>query len=175
MRLSLLSIALVSLFAPLAQANQMPPVVRAGILECQGGQSVGQFVTSTTSLDCVFRSDGQRPEAYVATIRRYGVDLGITAETKMAWAVNAPTNRFGHGDLAGRYGGVAANASVGVGFGGNLLVGGPANAYVLQPLSLQGQTGFNVAAGAADLELSPVILVHQGPGHRMHHRHRPHR
>jgi len=176
MRLSVLSIALVSLVAPLAQAHEavpMPP--RAGVLECQGGQNVGQFVTSITSLDCVFHSEGRRPESYVATIRRYGVDLGITAETKMAWAVNAPTNQFGRGDLAGRYGGIAANASVGVGFGGNFLVGGPSNAYVLQPISLQGQTGLNVAAGAADLELSPVMLVHQSPSYRMHHHHRLHR
>jgi Protein of unknown function (DUF992) len=177
MRLSLLSVALVSLVASLAQAHEavpMPPA-RAGVLECQGGQNVGQFVTSITSLDCVFRSEGRRPESYVATIRRYGVDLGITAETKMAWAVNAPTNQFGRGELAGRYGGVTANASVGVGFGGNFLVGGPSNAYVLQPISLQGQTGLNVAAGAADLELSPVMLVHQSPSHRMHHHHRLHR
>jgi Protein of unknown function (DUF992) len=174
MRLSLLSIAVASLLAPLAHADPMP-VAQAGILECHGGQNVGQFVTSTASLDCVFHADGQRPEAYVATIRRYGVDLGITAETRMAWAVSAPTTRFGHGELAGRYGGVTANASVGVGFGGNFLVGGPAGAYALQPVSLQGQTGFNVAAGVADLELAPVVLVHRGAGHRLHHRHRLHR
>jgi hypothetical protein len=174
MRLSLLSIALVSLVAPLAHANELPPE-RAGILECQGGQSVGQFVTSTTSLDCVFHGDGPYSEPYVATIRRYGLDLGITAETKMAWAVSAPTTRFGHGELAGRYSGVTANASVGVGFGGNFLVGGPANSYALQPISLQGQTGLNVAAGVAELELAPVQLVHQSRGHRMHRHHRPHR
>jgi hypothetical protein len=81
----------------------------------------------------------------------------------------------GRGDLAGNYGGVGANASVGVGFGGNFLVGGPQNAYALQPISLQGQTGLNVAAGVADLELSPVMLVHQSRGHRVHHHHRPHR
>lgn len=169
MRFSILSIALAALVAPVAHAHEMQPV-RAGVLECQGGQNVGQIVTSTTNLDCVFLSDGHRPEPYIATIRRFGVDLGITAETKMAWAVNAPTNRFGRGELAGRYGGVTANASVGVGFGGNFLVGGPANAYVLQPISLQGQTGLNVAAGAAELELAPVRLVH-----RASHRHRPHR
>jgi len=166
MRLSVLSIALVSLVAPLAQAHEavpMPP--RAGVLECQGGQNVGQFVTSITSLDCVFHSEGRRPESYVATIRRYGVDLGITAETKMAWAVNAPTNQFGRGDLAGRYGGIAANASVGVGFGGNFLVGGSRRAAALQPISLQGQTGLNLAAGVTEVELFPVLPIHPSPSH----------
>src|SRR5262249_844686 len=160
MRFSLLSFVCLSLLAaPLAQAHEeiyTTPPVRAGVLECQGGQNVGEVVTSTTSLDCIFHSEGHRPEPYVATLRRYGVDLGLTAETRMAWAVSAPTDRFGHGELAGRYGGVAANASVGVGFGGHFLVGGPANAYVLQPIGLQGQLGVNVAAGAIDLELTPV-------------------
>ena len=174
MRFSLLSFALLSLLAPLAQAHEQafaPPPVRAGVLECQGGESVGQVVTSTASLDCIFHSEGHRPEPYVATLRRYGVDLGVTADTRMAWAVSAPTDRFGHGELAGHYGGVAANASVGVGFGGHFLVGGPANAYVLQPVGLQGQLGVNVAAGAADLELTPVRLVHR-PVRPMRRHHR---
>ena len=73
----------------------------------------------------------------------------------MSWAVNAPNSRLGRGELAGSYGGVGANASIGIGGGGNFLVGGPANAYALQPISLQGQTGLNVAAGIAGIELQP--------------------
>ena len=69
------------------------------------------------------------------------------------------------GQLAGSYGGVGANASVGIGFGGNFLLGGPQNAYALQPLSVQGQTGLNVAAGVAGLELQPVRYAP-----RRHHR-----
>ena len=68
--------------------------------------------------------------------------------------MNAPTRRVGRGDLAGNYGGVGANASVGVGFGGNFLVGGPENSYALQPISVQGQTGLNVAAGSPTSSLS---------------------
>jgi hypothetical protein len=79
------------------------------------------------------------------------------------------------GDLAGNYGGVGANASVGVGFGGNFLVGGPANLYALQPVSVQGQTGLNVAAGIADIELQPVRLGRGGtPRPHRHHKHRRH-
>ena len=76
--------------------------------------------------------------------------------------MNAPTGRLGRGELAGNYGGVGANASVGVGFGGNFLVGGPANAYALQPISVQGQTGLNLAAGIADIELQPVSFGRNG-------------
>ncbi len=173
MRLSTLTIAIAALAGSLASANAMPPV-RAGILQCEGGQNVGYIVGSTASLQCVFQSEGRRPEPYVATVRRLGLDLGITDQTKLSWAVNAPTTRVGYGDLAGNYGGVGANASVGIGGGGNFLVGGPANAYALQPISLQGQTGLNVAAGVASIELEPVRLA-PGGYHHHHHRHHHHR
>jgi hypothetical protein len=174
MRFSTVSFAIVSLVASFASANALPqPEVRAGILECQGGQNVGFVVGSITSLECVFQSEGRRPEPYVATVHRWGVDLGFTDQTKFSWAVNAPTGTVGHGDLAGNYGGIGANASVGVGFGGNFLVGGRANSYALQPISVQGQTGLNVAAGVADVELEPVQFAHGG-SRRPHHRHHHH-
>jgi Protein of unknown function (DUF992) len=164
MRLSTLTLATAALVGSIASAHALPPM-RAGVLECRGGQNVGFVVGSVASLECVYRSEGGRPEAYVATVRRFGLDLGVTEQSRFSWAVNAPTNRFGRGELAGSYGGVGANASVGVGGGGNFLVGGPSNAYALQPISVQGQTGFNVAAGVADLELEPVQIA---PGHRFH-------
>ena len=166
-RLTTFGIAIAALLTPLASADALPPV-RAGILQCQGGQNVGFVVGSVTNLECVFKSEGRRPEPYIATVRRYGLDLGITAQTQLAWAVSAPNNRVDRGDLAGQYGGVGANASVGIGGGGNFLVGGPRNAYALQPISVQGQTGLNVAAGIAGIELEPVGFGHRGHGH--HHR-----
>jgi hypothetical protein len=170
MRLSTLTLAITALAASIASANAMPPV-RAGILQCQGGQNVGFVVGSVTSLECVFQSEGRRPEPYIATVRRIGLDLGVTEQTRFSWAVNAPNSRLGRGELAGSYGGVGANASVGIGGGGNFLVGGPANAYALQPISVQGQTGLNVAAGVAGLELQPVRFTRGGKYHRHHRRH----
>ena len=169
MRLSTFIIAASALACSFASAQAMP-AVQAGILECRGGQNVGFVVGSVTSLDCVFQSPGRRPEAYVATVRRIGVDLGVTAQTEFTWAVNAPTTRLGYGELAGTYGGIGANASIGIGGGGNFLVGGPRNAYALQPISVQGQTGLNVAAGIAGLELEPVGFGRRGHWHYHHHR-----
>jgi hypothetical protein len=166
MRLSTISIAIAALVVPIASANALPPV-RAGVLECRGGQNVGFVVGSVTSLECVFQSEGRRPEPYIATVHRYGVDLGFTQQTRFTWAVNAPSRRIGRGDLTGSYGGVGANASVGVGFGGNFLVGGADNAYALQPISVQGQTGLNVTAGIADIQLQPFMPA----GHHRHRRH----
>jgi uncharacterized protein DUF992 len=167
MRPTILIIAAAALAGSLASARAMP-AVQAGILECRGGQNVGFVVGSVASLECVFQRPGHRPQAYVATVRRIGLDLGVTAQTQFTWAVNAPTTRLGYGELAGSYGGVGANASIGIGGGGNFLVGGPRNAYALQPISVQGQTGLNVAAGIAGIELEPVDFVHRG---RVHHRH----
>ncbi|WP_213738181.1 DUF992 domain-containing protein [Bradyrhizobium sp. dw_411] len=164
---AVLGIAVASLVASVATANALPPV-RAGILQCEGGQNIGFVVGSVTSLECVFQSEGRRPEPYIATVHRYGVDLGFTDQTKFSWAVSAPSGQIQRGELAGNYGGVGANASVGVGFGGNFLVGGAQNSYGLQPLSVQGQTGLNVAAGIADIELVPVRIGHR---HYRHHRH----
>ena len=170
-RLTIPGIAIAALMAPIAGADAAPPM-RAGILQCQGGQNVGFVVGSVTSLECVFKSEGRRPEPYIATVRRYGLDLGITGQTQLAWAVNAPNSRVSRGDLAGNYGGVGANASVGIGGGGNFLVGGPANSYALQPISVQGQTGLNVTAGIADIELQPFRPGRGGV--RTHGRHRRH-
>jgi len=167
MRLLTLTLATLSLLAPIATASAAPPV-RAGVLQCQGGQNVGFVVGSVTSLECVFQSEGRRPEPYIAKVQRIGLDLGVTEQTQLSWAVNAPNSRLGRGELAGSYGGVGANASIGVGGGGNFLVGGPSNAYALQPLSVQGQTGLNVAAGIADITLQPVSM--RGGARRHYHR-----
>ena len=93
MRLSTITIASAALIASFASANALPPV-RAGILQCQGGQNVGFVVGSVTSLECVFQSEGRRPEPYIATVRRFGLDLGVTEQTQFSWAVSAPSTRI---------------------------------------------------------------------------------
>jgi Protein of unknown function (DUF992) len=162
MRLLLLSIALMVMIVPLAQAHQGRPM-RAGVLECEGRRTTGKLVMSQARLHCVFRSDGRQPERYVAKVRRYGVDLGLTDETRMAWAVNAPINDFGRSELRGRYGGLSANAAALFGFGGSFLLRGSDRAAALQPISLQGQTGLNLAAGVTEVELVPVLPMHPSP------------
>jgi hypothetical protein len=129
--------------------------VQVGVLECKGGSSIGFIVGSVTNLSCVLRADGRAPDYYIAQIRKVGLDLGITEQSAIAWAVFAPTNVIGPGDLSGGYGGVQSSATVGVGVGANALIGGSANSFALQPLSVQGQTGIAVAAGVEELTLRP--------------------
>jgi hypothetical protein len=138
-----------------ASAQQPMPRVQIGILECRGGASIGFIVGSVTHLGCVLRIDGLPEDRYIATIRKVGVDLGITQESALAWGVYAPVARLGPGDLAGTYAGAQGSAAVGVGLGGNVLIGGSDNSIALQPLSVQGQVGLSVAAGLESLELRP--------------------
>ncbi len=153
-RAGLAAALLVASFAA-APAQQPMQRVQVGVLECRGGASIGFIVGSVTNLGCVLRVDGMPEDRYVATIRKVGLDLGITQESALAWGVFAPVARLGPGDLAGNYAGVQGSATLGVGAGGNLLVGGSNNTIALQPLSLQGQVGLSIAAGLESLELRP--------------------
>ncbi|MBN8988273.1 MAG: DUF992 domain-containing protein [Rhizobiales bacterium] len=137
-----------------AQAQQVQRV-QVGVLECRGGASIGFVVGSVTNLGCVLRADGRPEDRYIATIRKVGLDLGITQESALAWGVFAPTAQLGPGDLSGNYAGAQGSATLGVGVGGNVLVGGSANSIALQPLSVQGQVGVSIAAGLESLELRP--------------------
>jgi len=172
MRLSyLVGAATALLLASFATANAQQGV-NVGVLRCHGGPNVGQILSSTADFDCVFEGLGRRPEGYVATVHRFGVDLGATNQTDFGWRVHAPTAQVGPGDLSGRYSGVGGNVAIGIGGGSNFLIGGSANSFSLQPLSLQGQTGLNVSGGLVSLDLRPVGYVHRGHAKRhRHHRH----
>jgi hypothetical protein len=153
----LAGVAVTLLVASFTGAHAQAPLnrVQVGVLECRGGASIGFIVGSVTHLGCVLRVEGMPEDRYVATIRKVGIDIGITEESALAWGVYAPVARLGPGDLSGNYAGVQGSAAVGVGAGGNVLVGGSNNSIALQPLSLQGQVGLTVAAGLESLELRP--------------------
>jgi hypothetical protein len=155
--LILAGLTIATLVTSLAGAPAQQPMQRlqVGVLECRGGASIGFIVGSVTNLGCVLRAEGLPEDRYIATIRKVGVDLGITQESALAWGVYAPVARLGPGDLSGNYAGAQGSASVGVGLGGNVLVGGSDNSIALQPLSVQGQVGLSVAAGLESLELRP--------------------
>jgi hypothetical protein len=129
--------------------------VRAGVLECVGLSGASFIVGSVHEFDCVFRADNGGQYPYVGVVRRVGLDIGFQQRIALAWVVLAPTARVGPGDLAGGYAGVSAGVAVGIGAGANLLVGGSNNTFALQPLSIEGQTGINIAAGVAAFELRP--------------------
>lgn len=145
--------------------------VEVGGLTCRSAGGVGYVVGSTLSFQCVFVPSGGGPaHRYLGVVRRIGVDLGVTQNISLGWAVFAPTGVVHPGDLAGNYGGVQGNASIGVGVGANALVGGSNNTIALQPVSAEAQTGLNVSAGLTDLELRPAdVLAPPRVRHRRRH------
>jgi hypothetical protein len=130
--------------------------VKAGTLNCDISGGVGLIVASQKQVTCLFTPANPGPqEVYVGTITKFGLDLGVTTGGQMVWAVYAPTSRR-VGALAGSYGGASAEATVGVGAGVNVLLGGSDRTVTLQPVSIEGQTGLNVAGGVTGLELRPA-------------------
>lgn len=128
----------------------------AGTLTCKGSGSVGMILGSKQSLSCTFNPSGKAPpHSYAATITKIGLDIGIRGPSTMLWTVLASTSELPAGALAGNYAGASADVSVAIGGGANVLVGGSKNSVVLQPLSVQGQAGLNIAAGVAELSLRP--------------------
>ena len=150
-----LTVASTALIATAVLAHAQSGRTQVGVLECRGGPNVGMIVGSVTNLGCVFRSQGRADDLYTARVTKIGIDIGITTETALSWAVFAPTVQLGSGDLSGNYAGVDASAAIGVGLGGNIMLGGSQNSFALQPLSVQGQTGLSVAGGVQSMELRP--------------------
>ena len=151
----IISVGAVALAATLAAAT--PADARSGVkigsLDCRIEGGVGMILGSSRRMACRFHpAGGGRPEPYVGRISRVGLDIGVTSKSYMTWAVFAP-GKVKRGALAGSYGGASAEATIGVGLGANVLVGGFKKTIALQPLSIQGQTGLNIAAGIAGLSL----------------------
>jgi hypothetical protein len=151
-RTLMLGLAAIASFT-IASAAQAQPGVKAGVLSCEVSGGWGFVFGSSKDMNCTFSPNQGEPEHYVGSINKYGVDIGYTRGGIMVWAVLAPGD-VGRGALAGNYGGVTAGAAVGIGANAHALIGG-ANNVTLQPLSVEGQTGLNVAAGVASLTLSP--------------------
>lgn len=128
--------------------------VKIGVLDCRVSAGVGMVVTSNKALSCVYDpAGGGAGERYEGEIRKFGIDIGATGEGRVIWAVFAPSSDVRAGALAGTYAGASGEATVGVGAGAHALIGGFNRSITLQPLSVQGQTGLNVAAAITRLTL----------------------
>ncbi len=126
--------------------------VAVGVLTCNVSSGFGFIFGSSRELNCTY-SNG---EHYVGQINKYGVDIGFTKAAVIVWTVFAPTTNLAPGALGGHYGGATAGATAGVGLAANALIGGNSNTITLQPLSIEGNQGLNVAAGIAEVTLRPA-------------------
>jgi hypothetical protein len=130
--------------------------VRAGVLTCNVASGFGFVFGSDHAVSCSFSGSNGRIEHYSGNISKFGVDIGYTRGGVLIWAVLAPTNNPPPHALTGDYGGLTAGAAVAVGGNANLLVGGSTHDISLQPLSIEGEKGLNIAAGIAAITLRPM-------------------
>ncbi len=139
-----------------AGANAAPAGVKIGTLTCNVAGGMGFVFGSTKDLACSYEPTRAPAEHYDGTISKWGVDIGYTGKGKLIWAVFAPSSDVRPGAIQGEYAGASAQANVGVGLGANVLIGGLDKSIALQPVSVEGSTGLNVAAGIGSISLSHV-------------------
>jgi hypothetical protein len=139
-------------------AAQEKKGVTVGALKCNESSGWGFVFGSTRELKCVFSpaEKGGKPLRYTGTIKKYGVDIGYQQHAVLLWAVASTSPKLQVGDLAGTYVGATAEAGWAVGLGANVLVGGSKKGVALQPVSVEGMTGANIAAGVVEVELKPA-------------------
>jgi hypothetical protein len=146
----LLAAALAAASAPAQAAH-----VQVGVLTCKVAGGPGFVFGSSKDIECKFEGINGAKEPYHGSITKFGVDLGFTGSSYLVWTVLAPAQNVPDGALAGNYGGVSAEATVGLGVGANALLGGFQHSIALQPLSGQVQEGLNIAIGISELSLRP--------------------
>ncbi len=160
MRRTLTAFAVVAVaaavFLPAASMAQAPNRAKVGTLTCDISGGIGLIITSKKAIACMFTPAQPGPrEVYTGAISKFGLDVGATSGGEMIWSVFAPSNKH-FGALAGNYAGGSAEVTVGAGLGANVLVGGSNRTVALQPVSVQGQTGLNLAVGVSELLLRPA-------------------
>lgn len=139
--------------------------VKVGVLTCHESSGWGFIFGSSKHIRCTYSHGPGRAERYDGTVHKFGVDVGYTSSGIIVWDVFAPNSGPERGALAGDYVGAQASAALGAGVGANALVGGFDRSFTLQPVSVQGETGLNIAAGIGSMSLHFV-----GPeGWRRHH------
>jgi hypothetical protein len=128
--------------------------VKAGVLTCQVAEGWSFIFGSSRDLKCTYSGSG-RVEHYTGSISKFGVDIGYLQSGVIVWGVFSPTADLAAGALGGHYGGATGGAALGVGANANVLVGGSTQSISLQPISVEGDKGINVAAGIAEITLKP--------------------
>jgi len=126
-----------------ASTAQAATNVQVGVLTCDVAPGTGYIFTSSKDVDCTFKRDGKKAEHYSGSIDKIGIDLGITGGGKIVWLVFAATKDLPKNAIKGNYVGASAEASLGLGVGGNWLVGGSKDSIALQPWSVSGTIGVN--------------------------------
>lgn len=156
-RLLLAIFAFLSVHSLPAEA-QAPNWTQVGSLGCTVNPSVGFIIFGHQPMQCTYTPTitAAPPQYYDGAINTVGLDVGVSAGSVLGWGVFAPTTGVAPGALAGEYVGVTGDVGLGIGGGANVLMGGSARTFALQPLSMQGSIAVNAVLGVSSLKLRPA-------------------
>jgi len=149
------SLSMIFSIAALLPAFAAGERVQIGTLDCVIAGGSGSGFSSIKDLRCEYTPlSGNRVEPYFGVVERFGLDIGVTESTIVKWLVFSPSPAgYRPGGLAGDYTGLSAEVTAGAGVGANALIGQTEGGFILQPLSVQGQEGLNLAAGITVFQL----------------------
>ena len=134
--------------------------IELGILTCKTvpGTARTLLVYSSVETACVFTRAGGGVERYRGESGiGLGIDLNWYRDETMRFVVISATSDLRPGSylLAGSYVGAEASATLGLGTGAAVLVGGGKRNITLQPVAVATSTGWGLAAGVGYLHLHP--------------------
>jgi hypothetical protein len=127
-----------------------------GVLSCDVSAGIGLIIEQKQKVSCTLSNGSGQPQQYQGSIDQYGLELGEVSGGHMTWTVLAATSTVDAGALAGTYAGAEADASLGLGAGIQVLVGGTGKAFTLQPLAVDTEKGTALSAGVETLTLEYV-------------------
>jgi hypothetical protein len=131
--------------------------VNLGMLVCDMSKGIGFVLIEKQKMTCEFRPVAGGNEIYAGKITDFGIEIGEIKEGHLIWGVFAAALLdMQPGALNGNYIGVSADAALGLGVGANALIGGTGKGFILQPLSVEGEIGINIAAGIRTVSLEVV-------------------
>lgn len=135
------------------------PLVHIGFLSCNVASGWGFVFGSSRKLQCTYTSENKasKAEYYTGNINRVGTDIGYSKSGIMLWSVYASGMDVAstQGFLAGSYQGQTASAAFGSSVGGQTAMrGGKDKSIELRTVSVEGNTGLNLAAGVSTIVLN---------------------
>jgi hypothetical protein len=145
--------ASIGVLAYAGAAQAAPYGVKVGVLTCHVESGWGYVVGSSKDMHCDYNPNHGETDRYVGSISKFGVDIGYTNGAVIVWDVVAPSSDIRPGALQGGYAGATASATIGGGVGAHVLLGGFDKSIALQPVSVEGNTGLDVAAGIGAMSL----------------------
>lgn len=141
------------------QAQAAPHGVKVGLLTCHVESGWGYVIGSSKDMKCDYQPNEGERDHYTGSISKLGVDIGYVNSAIIVWDVVAPSSDVRPGALQGDYAGATASATVGAGIGAHVLLGGFDKSIALQPVSVEGNTGLDIAAGVGEMSLRKAEIM----------------